>query len=123
MISAHNSMQKHRYELEDSYATSADDQPVYHHILKKSSRRTFARRPGSSPYQRDRSHSSRIRTGADQLDKYLPLLRGKTTGILGNATSIVHTPDQHLVEVLIEYVIDDRFAFAPEHGYRGNIER
>lgn len=64
-----------------------------------------------------------IRTGADQLEKYLPMLRGKKVGILGNQTSIVGDPDHHLVDVLIENGIDVRFAFAPEHGFRGKIER
>lgn len=124
MISALNFMQDQGYELENSYATSANDQPVYHHILKKSSPRIVARRPGPRQHQqRNWSRQNQIRTGADQLEKYLPLLRGKTVGILGNQTSIVHTPDQHLVDVLIENGIDVRFAFAPEHGFRGTIER
>src|SRR5690606_7137757 len=64
-----------------------------------------------------------LRTGADQLEKYLPLLKGKKVGILGNQTSIVGNPDHHLVDVLIEEGVNVRFAFAPEHGFRGNIER
>lgn len=64
-----------------------------------------------------------LRTGADQLEKYLPLLRGKKVGILGNQTSIVGNRHQHLVDVLIENGIDVEFAFAPEHGFRGKIER
>lgn len=64
-----------------------------------------------------------IVTGADQLDKYLPMLRGKKVGILGNQTSIVGQPDNHLVDELIKQGVDVRFAFAPEHGFRGNIER
>ncbi|HEY0676651.1 MAG TPA: hypothetical protein VGD17_00140, partial [Chitinophagaceae bacterium] len=30
-----------------------------------------------------------IKTGADQTEKYLPLLKGKRIGILGNQTSII----------------------------------
>lgn len=59
--------------------------------------------------------------GADQLDQYLPLLQGKKVGILGNQTSVVG--EEHLVDVLLEKGIDVRFAFAPEHGFRGKIER
>ncbi|GAA5221223.1 DUF1343 domain-containing protein [Membranihabitans marinus] len=59
--------------------------------------------------------------GADQLSKYLPLLKGKKVGILGNQTSVVG--QEHLVDVLIANGIDVRFAFAPEHGFRGKIER
>ena len=69
------------------------------------------------------SNAVKLKTGADQLEKYLPLLRGKKVGILGNQTSIVGDPDHHLVDVLIENGVDVKFAFAPEHGFRGNIER
>ncbi len=62
-----------------------------------------------------------IRPGADQLERYLPLLKGKKVGLMGNQTSVVG--EQHLVDVLLEKGIDLRFAFAPEHGFRGAIER
>lgn len=65
----------------------------------------------------------RILTGADQLDLYLPLLEGKSVGLMGNQTSIVGENQEHLVDVLIENGVDLRFAFAPEHGFRGDIER
>jgi len=60
-------------------------------------------------------------TGAEQLDRYLPLLAGKKVGLMGNQTSVVG--DRHLVDVLLEEDVDLRFAFAPEHGFRGDIER
>src|SRR5690606_1142410 len=69
------------------------------------------------------SGTAQVLTGADQLDKYLPMLRGKKVGILGNQTSIVGSPDNHLVDELIKQGVDVRFAFAPGHGFRGNIER
>lgn len=59
--------------------------------------------------------------GADQLERYLPLLEGKKVGLMGNQTSVVG--DQHLVDVLLEKGADLKFAFAPEHGFRGEIER
>lgn len=62
-----------------------------------------------------------LRTGAEQLDRYLPLLAGKRVGLMGNQTSVVG--DRHLVDVLLEEGVDLQFAFAPEHGFRGNIER
>lgn len=62
-------------------------------------------------------------TGADQLDEYLPLLEGKKVGLMGNQTSIVGEDQQHLVDVLFEENVDLRFAFAPEHGFRGEVER
>lgn len=62
-----------------------------------------------------------ITPGADQLEEYLPLLKGKKVGLMGNQTSIVG--NKHLVDVLLENQVNLRFAFAPEHGFRGDIER
>src|SRR5690554_4484447 len=59
--------------------------------------------------------------GADRLELYLPLLEGKTVGLMGNQTSVVG--DEHLVDVLLAEGVDLKFAFAPEHGFRGDIER
>lgn len=64
-----------------------------------------------------------ILTGADQIEEYLPLLKGKRVGLMGNQTTIVGEQAKHLVDVLFENEIDLRFAFAPEHGFRGTIER
>ncbi|MGJ1439291.1 exo-beta-N-acetylmuramidase NamZ family protein [Sphingobacterium siyangense] len=61
--------------------------------------------------------------GADQLTLYLPQLKGKKVGIMGNQTSIVGSDKKHLVDVLIDNKVDLKFAFAPEHGFRGNVER
>lgn len=60
-----------------------------------------------------------IITGAEQVDEYLPLLEGKTVGVMGNQTSIIG--DQHLVDVLLEKGANLKFAFAPEHGFRGSV--
>src|SRR5690606_11968351 len=62
-----------------------------------------------------------IRTGAEQLDQYLPLLADKKVGLMGNQTSVVG--ERHLVDVLLEEGVSLQFAFAPEHGFRGDIER
>lgn len=64
-----------------------------------------------------------IRTGADRLEAYLPLLKGKKVGLMGNQTSIVGEDKEHLVDVLLREGVDLKFAFAPEHGFRGDIER
>lgn len=66
---------------------------------------------------------NKILTGADQLELYLPLLEGKSVGLMGNQTSVVGTDKEHLVDVLLANEVDLRFAFAPEHGFRGDIER
>ena len=65
--------------------------------------------------------SERVITGAGQPEAYLPLLEGKTVGLMGNQTSIAGS--KHLVDLLLEKEVDLKFAFAPEHGFRGTIER
>src|SRR5690606_13468008 len=65
--------------------------------------------------------STEIIPGADQLEAYLPLLKGKKVGLMGNQTSVVG--EEHLVDVLLRNKVDIKFAFAPEHGFRGDIER
>ncbi|MGE8301539.1 MAG: exo-beta-N-acetylmuramidase NamZ domain-containing protein, partial [Sphingobacterium paramultivorum] len=61
--------------------------------------------------------------GADQLALYLPQLKGKKVGVMGNQTSIVGADKKHLVDVLMDNKVDLKFAFAPEHGFRGKVER
>ncbi len=60
---------------------------------------------------------------ADQLTAYLPLLKGKKVGLMGNQTSVVGPQKEHLVDVLLREKVDLKFGFAPEHGFRGDIER
>lgn len=60
---------------------------------------------------------------ADQLDAYLPLLKGKKVGLMGNQTSVVGPNNEHLVDVLLDKGVNLKFGFAPEHGFRGDIER
>lgn len=72
---------------------------------------------------KDSSANSPIVPAADQLSAYLPLLKGKKVGLMGNQTSIVGSNKEHLVDVLLREKVDLKFGFAPEHGFRGDIER
>lgn len=58
-----------------------------------------------------------LRTGAEQMEAYLPYLQGKRVGILGNQTSVVGKT--HLVDTLQKRGITIVTAFGPEHGFRG----
>jgi uncharacterized protein YbbC (DUF1343 family) len=64
------------------------------------------------------SARSGIKTGADQTEKYFPLLRGKRVAIVANPTSqIAGVP---LVDSLLHSGIQVVRVFGPEHGFRGN---
>ncbi|MBK8636395.1 MAG: DUF1343 domain-containing protein [Saprospiraceae bacterium] len=62
--------------------------------------------------------STQIITGADQTDKYLPLLKGKRIAIMANPTSIIG--QKHLVDSLQNLGVNIVKVFGPEHGFRGN---
>ena len=55
--------------------------------------------------------------GAEQLDKYLPLLRHQRVGLVVNQTSRVGTT--YLVDTLRARGVNVTAIFAPEHGFRG----
>jgi uncharacterized protein YbbC (DUF1343 family) len=60
----------------------------------------------------------RIVTGADQTGEYIPYLKSKRIGILGNQTTIIGS--KHLVDSLQSLGINIVKVFGPEHGFRGN---
>lgn len=59
-----------------------------------------------------------IRTGAEQTEKYLSLLKGKRVAILANQTTIIGKI--HLVDSLQKLGVNIVKVFGPEHGFRGN---
>lgn len=61
---------------------------------------------------------ARLRTGAEQTEKYLPYLKGKKVGIVSNQTSVIGKT--HLVDTLQKLGIKIVSVFGPEHGFRGN---
>jgi uncharacterized protein YbbC (DUF1343 family) len=66
------------------------------------------------------SWSQSILTGAEQLDQYMPLLKGKRVGVFANQTSMVG--NEHLVDVLMRNGVKVSVIFGPEHGFRGNAD-
>jgi uncharacterized protein YbbC (DUF1343 family) len=61
---------------------------------------------------------TRIRTGAEQTEKYFPLLRGKRVAVVANPTSQI--AGVSLVDSLLHAGIRVVKVFGPEHGFRGN---
>jgi uncharacterized protein YbbC (DUF1343 family) len=64
---------------------------------------------------------STIKTGADNYEKYLPLLKNKKVGIVTNQTGIL-SDKTHVVDFLLEKKVDLQTIFAPEHGFRGTAD-
>jgi uncharacterized protein YbbC (DUF1343 family) len=62
----------------------------------------------------------KIIPGAERMDQYLPLLKGKSVAIFANQTSMVGTA--HLVDTLMKSGIKVVRIFGPEHGFRGNAD-
>ena len=62
--------------------------------------------------------------GASQTEKYLPLLEGKTIGIVANQTSVISHDNNftHLVDSLKHLGVTIKSVFAPEHGFRGKAD-
>lgn len=64
--------------------------------------------------------SKNIKTGAEQTDKYFPMLRKKNVAVVANQTSVIK--NTHLVDSLIKAGIKVKRIFCPEHGFRGNAD-
>jgi len=61
-----------------------------------------------------------VQLGAEQFEKYLPLLKGKKVALVANHTSFIGK--SHLVDTLKSKGIQIVKVFAPEHGFRGSAD-
>ena len=66
------------------------------------------------------NNQPKILAGADRINVYLPLIKGKTVGIFANQTSMVG--NTHLVDTLMKLGVDIKVIFGPEHGFRGTAD-
>ena len=64
--------------------------------------------------------AAQVRTGAEQTEAYLPLLRHKRTALVVNQTSVVGK--RHLADTLQALGVRLTALFAPEHGFRGDAD-
>lgn len=63
----------------------------------------------------------KILPGAESVNEYLPLLKGKRVCILSNQTGIVSS-GKHVLDVMLENKINVVFIMSPEHGFRGTAD-
>lgn len=62
--------------------------------------------------------SNGIIPAADQLEKYLPLLKEKKVALLVNHTSTIG--QSHIIDALLKEGVNIKVVFGPEHGFRGD---
>lgn len=61
-----------------------------------------------------------IMTGAESVNEYLPLLKGKRVAVLSNQTGMIGKT--HLVDSLVTLKINIVAIMSPEHGFRGDAD-
>lgn len=61
-----------------------------------------------------------VRSGAEQLDKWLPLVEGKRIALVANQTSLCGKA--HLLDTLVALKRAPAMLMAPEHGFRGKMD-
>lgn len=61
-----------------------------------------------------------VKVGAEQVNEYVPLLKGKRVALLSNHTGMVG--DKHTLDIMIENGVNVTTIFSPEHGFRGNAD-
>ena len=64
--------------------------------------------------------SASVVVGAEQVDKYLPQLKGKRVAVLANHTAMVGS--EHLVDMLVRQGVNLVGIVSPEHGFRGTAD-
>ncbi len=62
-------------------------------------------------------NSTAIRCGADQVEKYFPLIRGRQVALVANHTSLIG--NTHLADSMVSSGILLKKIFSPEHGLTG----
>ena len=72
---------------------------------------------GCAQQKPEPGEQNEIKTGAQRVSSYLPLLKNKRTGLVVNHTSVIGKT--HLVDTLIELGVEVDVVFGPEHGFRG----
>lgn len=65
-----------------------------------------------------KTKTTSFKTGAEQTEIYLPLLKGKRVAILANQTSMIG--NETTVDSLLKLGVNIVKIFGPEHGFRGN---
>lgn len=69
---------------------------------------------------KETSEVKKIVVAANRTITYVPLLKDKKVGVVGNHTSLIN--QTHLVDSLLGLNINVQKVFSPEHGFRGDAD-
>ena len=75
----------------------------------------------SFPGEEQIAYATDIITGAQSVNEYLPLLKGKRVALLSNHTGMV-TEKRHVVDTLVSSGVNVVCIMSPEHGFRGSAD-
>ena len=65
-----------------------------------------------------------MKIGIEKTEAYLPLINDKNVAVVSNHTSKFYNSNKsiHLVDSLLKLKVNIIKVFAPEHGFRGNLD-
>ena len=95
------------------------DLDIYKLLGEAAQKQTFEL--DSFPGEENVNYATDILTGAQSVEEYLPLLKGKRVCILSNQCGIV-TPGVHVLDTLLSLGINVTCIMSPEHGFRGDAD-
>lgn len=76
--------------------------------------------PSVKPQPHQHKEQDYILLGAHRLEIYMPLIKGKTVGIVANHSTLIN--GTHLVDSLLRLGVRIGKIFSPEHGFRGHAD-
>lgn len=77
------------------------------------------------PMSAQEGNESNVTVGAERMNRYLPLLKGKRVALFSNQTGIVRKADggtEHTLDALLRAGVNVVTIFSPEHGFRGDAD-
>ena len=74
----------------------------------------------ASPLKLQDKRPADLKVGAQQTEKYFPMINGKNIAVVAHPASLVK--NTHLVDTLLKSGIKVKKIFAPEHGFRGTAQ-
>jgi len=102
-----------------SMITSKFIAPIFMLVVASCSAQKSQRSVESKPRSEQQKENGII-PGAERMNVYVPLLKGKRVGVFANQTSMVG--NTHLVDTLKKSGVDVKVIFGPEHGFRGTAD-